>query len=77
MIVKNRLTKEVIEISLHKFKTRFAKELEVAFESYKKTQLSKPFFNTKSLSSIESDFYFDLHWNFNNFGNSVLYIDKI
>lgn len=77
MIVKNRQTKEVIEISLEDFKNKFQKEIQVAFESYKKTQLSKPFFTTKSLSSIESDFYFDLQWNFNNFGNSVWYIDKI
>lgn len=77
MIVKNKRTKEVIEISLEDFKNKFQKEIQVAFESYKKTQLSKPFFTTKSLSSIESDFYFDLQWNFNNFGNSVWYIDKI
>lgn len=77
MIVKNKRTKEVIEISLEDFKNKFQTEIQVAFESYKKTQLSKPFFTTKSLSSIESDFYFDLQWNFNNFGNSVWYIDKI
>ena len=77
MIVKNRQTKKVIEISLDEFKTRFAKELEVAFESYKKTQLSKPFFMIKSLSSIESDFYFDLRWNFNNYSSSIWYIDRM
>ena len=77
MILRNKRTHETLKIEYSDFKTKFAKEIQEALDSYKKTQLSKPFFMIKSLSSIESDFYFDLQWNFNNFGNSVWYIDKI
>ena len=48
-----------------------------AFESFLKTELNKPFYNYKDDNSIEFDFYFQLQWNFNHFGNSVGYIEKM
>ena len=75
LIVRNKLTKETLVLSETEFKTRFNKELQVALDSYRKTELSKPYFKFKK--DIESDFYFSLRFNFNNFSNSVWYIDKI
>lgn len=47
-----------MELTLAKFKTQFAKKIKTAFESYKQTELAKPYFNIKNVD--ESDFYFDL-----------------
>ena len=77
MIVKNKLTKEKLEISFDDFKKRFAKEIYDAFESYKKTQLNKHYYKSYETVYIEGDFYFDLAWNFNHHGNSNWYIEKI
>lgn len=41
MILRNKLTKETLNISYSEFRKRFARELQVAFESYRQTQLSK------------------------------------
>ena len=75
MIVKNRLTQETLVLSEKEFRARFSKELQDALDSYKKSELSKPYFKFKK--DIESDFYFNLLFNFNNFSNSVWYIDRI
>ena len=75
MKVKNKLTKETLEIPYVEFKTRFAKEIQAALESYTKTENNKPYF--KINKNIESDFYFNLQWNFNHFGNSNWFIEKI
>ena len=75
MILKNKLTKKRIQISNIQFQTQFAKEIQVALESYIKTQSNKP--NFKLNNNFESDFCFDLQWNFNHFGNSKWYIEKI
>ena len=40
MILKNKLTKETLDIPYSEFRTRFAKEIQDAFESYRKTQLN-------------------------------------
>ena len=77
MILKNRRTRETLEIEYSEFRKKFAKEIETAFESYRKTQLNKPFYNYKDDNSIKFNFYFQLQWNFNNFGNSVWYIEKM
>ena len=76
MIVKNKLTKEKLELNNQEFKTRFAKEISEAIESYKKSVLAKPHFITHTDTELEGDFYFDLRWNFNNHANSNWYIDK-
>ncbi len=75
MILKNKRTRERINISYTEFKTRFAQDIQTALESYIKTESAKPYFKANKIS--ESDFYFDLQWNFNHFGNSNWYIDTI
>ena len=75
MIVKNKLTKETLILSETEFKLRFNKEIQSALDSFKKTELSKPYFRLKK--DIESDFYFSLRFNFNNFSNSVWFIERI
>lgn len=75
MILKNKLTKETLVLSEEEFKTRFVKEIETALDSYKQTELSKPYFRLNR--DIESDFYFNLQWNFNHYGNSNWYIEKL
>ena len=77
MKVKNKLTKETLEIPYSEFRTKFAKEIQTAFESFKRTELNKTFYNFKDDNLIESNFYFDIRWNFNHFGNSNWYIEKL
>lgn len=76
MILKNKLTGETLEITYPEFKKRFAKEIQDAFESFCNTQLNKSSYNFKDDNSIEFNFYFELHWNFNHFGNFNWYIEK-
>lgn len=77
MILRNKLTKEILNISCVKFRKKFSKEIQVAFESFKKTELNKTFYNFKDDNLIESNFYFDIQWNFNHFGVSNWYIERI
>ncbi len=77
MILKNKLTKETLNIPYSKFRTKFAKEIQDAFESYHKTQLNKYFWNFKDDNSLEFNFYFELQWNFNHFGMSNWYIERM
>ncbi len=77
MILKNKLTKETLNISYSEFRKRFAKELQVAFESYRQTQLNKYSYKIKDNNSIEQDFYFNLQWNFNHFCNSNWHIERM
>ena len=37
---------------------KFAREIQVAFESFRKTELNKPFYNYKDDNSMEFNFYF-------------------
>ena len=75
MILKNKLTKESLVLTRSEFYTKFANEIQTALDSYIKTENSKPYF--KATKTPESDFYFDLQWNFNHFGISNWYIEKI
>ena len=77
MILKNKLTKETLNITYPEFRTKFAKEINVAFESYRKTQLNKYSYKFKDDNSMEFNFYFDLQWNFNHFGISNWYIERM
>ena len=77
MIIKNKLTGETLELPYSEFRKKFAKEIHCAFESYRKTELNKPFYNYKDDNCIEFNFYFQIRYNFNNFGNSVWYIEKM
>lgn len=76
MILKNKLTQETLEITYSEFRKRFAKEIQEAFESYRKTQLIKYSYNFKDDNSMEFNFYFELHWNFNHHACSDWYIEK-
>lgn len=75
MILKNKLTKESLVLTRSEFYTKFANEIQTALNSYIKTENAKPYF--KATKTSESDFYFDLQWNFNHFGMSNWYIEKI
>ncbi len=76
MILKNKLTKETLDIPYSEFRIKFAKEIQIAFESFRKTELNKPFYNYKDDNSMEFNFYFQLQWNFNHFENSNWYIER-
>lgn len=67
MILKNKLTRETLEITYPEFRKRFAKEIQDAFKSCRKTQLSKYSYNFKDDTSMEFNFYFELHRNLNHF----------
>ena len=44
MILKNKLTKETLDIPYFEFRKKFAKEIQTAFESFKRTELNKTFY---------------------------------
>ena len=75
MILINKRTRERIQLSYVKFQTKFAEEIKTALESYTQTENNKPYFRSKI--NLDSDFYFNLQWNFNHFGNSVWYIERL
>ena len=77
MIIKNKLTGEILDIPYSEFRKKFVKELQDAFESYRKTQLNKYSYKFKDDNSMEFNFYFSLQWNFNYFGMSNWYIERI
>ena len=77
MILKNKLTKKTLDIPYSEFRIKFAKEIQDAFESYHKTQLNKYSWNFKDDNSLEFNFYFELRWNFNHFGTSAWFIEKM
>ena len=56
MILKNKLTRESLEITYPEFRKKFAKELQTAFESYRRTQLNKYSYNFKDDNSMEYNF---------------------
>lgn len=77
MILKNKLTNESLNITYPEFRKNFAKEIQDAFESYRKTPLNKYSYKFKDDISMEFNFYFDLQWNFNHFGMSNWYIERM
>lgn len=81
IILKNkRNNKERLELTLDEFKNKFKKELDTAFNSYKRKEEYKnsmlPAPMQKNIN-YESDFYFDLRSNFNHNSNSNWYIERI
>ena len=60
MILKNRRTRETLEIEYSVFRKKFAREIQDAFESYRQTQLNKYFWSFKDDNSLEFNFYFQL-----------------
>ena len=71
MILKNKLTRESLEITYPEFRKKFAKELQTAFESYRKTQLNKYAYNFKDDNSMEYNFFFQLQWNLRLVGRGL------
>ena len=59
-MLKNKLTKEMLDIPYSEFRKKFAKEIKTVFESFKRTELNKTFYNFKDDNLIESNFYFDI-----------------
>ena len=49
MILKNKRTRESLEIEYSEFRKKFAKEIQVAFDSFRQTELNKPFITTKTI----------------------------
>ena len=43
MKIKNKLTKEVLELSYVKFKEKFSKEIQQAYDSFKKQKFQRIF----------------------------------
>ena len=77
MIICNKLTREKLKITYSEFRKNFAKEIRAAFESYRQTQSNKYSYNFKDDNSMEFNFYFELQWNFNHFGMSNWYIERM
>ncbi len=77
MIIKNKKTKEIDEIQYNDFKNKYKKEITEAFESYKRTQLNKQYYTYNKNNLLEQDFFFNLQWNFNHFGMSNWYIERM
>ena len=80
IILKNRRTNESRQLSLEEFKNEFRMELIQAYNNYKnqeeqKDMLLPPFMHKNR--NYQSDFYFDLRWNFNNHQTSLWYIERI
>lgn len=79
IIVKNKRSHELLELTLPEFKEKFKAELKIAHANFKMQESRKnilPSF-VKPNNNFESDFYFDLRWNFNNLQNSNWYIAYI
>ena len=78
-IVKNKRTREFLELTLSEFKEKFKAELKTALDNFEKQESRKNFLPPfiKPSNNFESDFYFNLRWNFNNLQNSNWYIERI
>lgn len=63
MLLKNRRTNAALELTYQAFRKKFAKEIPVAYESYRRVVLNKCYYKLNNDNSIESNFYFDLKWN--------------
>lgn len=79
IIVKNKRTRELLELTLPEFKEKFKAELKTALDNFEKQESRKNFLPAfcKPNNNFESDFYFSLRWNFNNLQNSNWYIERI
>lgn len=80
MIIKNIRTREILELNMNEFKQRFALELNDAINHYINSQQYRVYLypvKIKSHTEYESEFCFDLRWNFNNHSNSNWYIERM
>lgn len=76
ILLRNRATKERLNLYLHQFDIKFEHEINNALESFLSWSNNKAF-NPYKRTYDKSDFYFDLRYNFNNYSNSNWYIEKI
>ena len=77
MILTNQCTREELELTHEEFLSKFYKELQEAFASYRKSVLAKSYYKRLDEDTLESDFYHDLQWNFNHLSKSAWYIKKL
>lgn len=77
MILKNKHTGENQEITYPEFRKKFAKEIQIAYESYHHTELNKSYYKLNDDNGIESNFYFDIKYNFKIFSNSAWFIERM
>lgn len=78
--VNNKLTKVRYTITEDVFKNQFGRELTDAINHYINSMQYKAYlypFKIKGFKEYESEFCFNLQWNFNNYSNSNWYIEKI
>ena len=75
MILKNKRSRETLNITLSDFKTSFNKELKTALESYIRSEKDKLYYKIKK--TYESDFYLNLQWNFNHLACTDWYIEQL
>ena len=78
--VINKLTREKLELDEKTFKKQFGKELNDAINHYINSMQYKAYlypYKIKGHKEYESEFEFNLQWNFNNYTNSNWYIEKI
>ena len=71
MILKNRRTRESLEITYPEFRKKFAREIQEAFDDYRQTQLAKKFYNFQDDNSMEFNFFFELQWNLRLVGRGL------
>lgn len=60
VVIKNKLTKEILELTYPELREKFVKEIYDVFKSYHKTQLNKYSCWFKDDNSLEFNFYFEL-----------------
>ena len=60
MILRNKRTRETLKIEYSEFRVKFAKEIQIAFDSYRNTQLNKYPYKFQDDNSMEYNFYFDI-----------------
>ena len=66
IIVKNKRTRELLELTLPEFKEKFKAELKTALDNFEKQESRKNFLPSfvKPNNNFESDFYFSLRWKY-------------
>lgn len=79
ILLVNKNTREKQILTIEEFKIKFNNELRVAINSYSNFEKQKKYFSTfqTDFTNYESDFYFSLRWNFNNYSRSAWYIERL
>ena len=79
ILLVNKNTREKQILTIEEFKIKFNNELRVAINGYSNSEKQKKYlipFQT-DFTNYESDFYFSLRWNFNNYSRSAWYIERL